>query len=65
MKVLMYEDDSKCNLNQKWNNNKCWCEYKSPKVDCVCQRGYIWNPETCSCENGKYAGSIISYSVTI
>ena len=21
----------KCNLNQMWNNNKCWCECKYPK----------------------------------
>ena len=21
-------DSRKCNSNQKWNNHKCWCEYK-------------------------------------
>ena len=22
-------DGSKCNSNQKWNNDKCWCNYKN------------------------------------
>ena len=25
----------------------------------VCEKDYIWNPSTCSCENGKYLASII------
>ena len=25
----------------------------------VCDKGYFWNPATCNCKNGKYAGSII------
>ena len=29
----------------------------------VCKKYYIWNPPTCSCENGKYLGSIIDDSV--
>ena len=28
-------------------NNRCW------------EKGYIWNPSKCTCENGKYLGSII------
>ena len=24
-------DGRKCNLNQKWNNNKCRCEFKNPR----------------------------------
>ena len=27
------------------------------------QKGYIWNPNTCTCENGKYLRSIIGDSV--
>ena len=27
------------------------------------QKTYIWNPATCSCENGKYLASIIDDSV--
>ena len=29
---------SKCNSNQKWNNNKCQCKCKNPKEHCVCKR---------------------------
>ena len=29
------------------------------------EKGYIWNPATCSCENDKYAGSIIDDSVVV
>ena len=28
----------------------------------VCGKDYIWNPATCSCENGKYSGSIMDNS---
>ena len=53
-------DGRKCNSNQKWNNDKCQCEYK--KND-ICRKYYIWNPATCSCENAKYLASIIDDSV--
>ena len=29
----------------------------------VKKKNYIWNPTTCSCENGKYLASIIDNSV--
>ena len=29
----------------------------------VCEKDYIWNPSTCSCENGKYLASIMDDSV--
>ena len=44
----------KCNSNQKWKNDKCWCQ---------CEKDYVWNPATCSCENGKCLASIIDNSV--
>ena len=56
-------DDRKCSLNQKWNNNKCWCECRNLKEHHVCKRDYIWSPATCNCENGKYLASIIDDSV--
>ena len=41
-------DGRKSTSDQKWiNNNKCW----------------IWNPATCSCENGKHLASIIDDSM--
>ena len=51
--------DSKiCNSNQKWNNDKCWCECKNPKEHYMRKKIYFWNLATCSCENGKCARSI-------
>ena len=44
---------------------KRWCECKNKKEYHVFEKGYIWNPATCSCENDKYAGSIIDDSVVI
>ena len=49
-------DGRKCNSNQKWNNDKFWCECKKHHR---CEKDYTWNPATCSCENGKYLASII------
>ena len=42
-------DGRKCNSDQSWNNDKCRCECKKGHV---CEKGYIWNPSTCICENG-------------
>ena len=29
----------------------------------MCEIEYIWNPDKCSCENGKYLGNIVDDSV--
>ena len=50
-------DGRKCNSNQKWNN-KCQCKCKNPKKLCVCEKDYIWDSATCSCENHKCLESI-------
>ena len=52
-------DGRKCNSDQWGNNNKCRCECKNRHV---CEKGYIWNPSTCICENGKYLASIMDDS---
>ena len=52
-------DGRKCNSNQWWNNDKCRCEYEKRHV---CEKDYIWNPATCSFENGKYLESIMDNS---
>ena len=52
-------DGRKCNSDQWWNNNKCRCECK--KRD-VCEKDYIFNPATGSCENGQYLASILGDS---
>ena len=52
-----------CNSNKKRNNNKCWCDCKNHKKHCECKTHYIWNPATCTGENGKYLGSGTDNSV--
>ena len=49
----------KCNFDQWWNNNKCRWECKKCHV---CEKDYVWNPATCSCENRKYLARIIDNS---
>ena len=44
----------------RWIVNKCRCECKKHYR---CEKGYIWNPATCSWKNGKYLASIIDNSV--
>ena len=58
-------DGKKCNSNQKWNNDKCWCGCKNLKKHNVCKKDNIWNPTTCICENGKYDRIITGNSVTL
>ena len=49
-------DARKYNSNQKWNNDKCWCECKKRHI---WVKDYIWNPATCNCEIAKYLANII------
>ena len=49
-------DGRKCNSNQTWNNNKCWCECK---IHHTYEKYHIWNPDECSCDTGIYLGSIV------
>ena len=53
-------DGRKCNSNQKWNNDKYWCECKKHQT---CKKYYIWNPATCTCKSRKYLVNIIDDSV--
>ena len=55
-------DGTTCNLNQCWNKDKCRCEYKKHHV---CEKVYVWNHSTRSCENGKYLPSIMDDSTAI
>ena len=41
------------NLNQKWNNETCQCEFKES----------CWNTSTCSCKNSRYLKSVADDSV--
>ena len=55
-------DGRKCNSGQWWNNDKCGCECKKRHV---CEKDYVWNLATCSCENGKYLASIMGESAIV
>ena len=54
-------DGRKSNSDHWWKNDKCRYEYKKCHV---CEKDYIWNPATCSCQNGKYLASFIDDSAT-
>ena len=51
----------KCNSDQWWNNNKCLCECKKRHV---CEKDYISNPATLSCQNGKYLSIMDDSAIT-
>ena len=53
-------DERKYNSNQKWNNDK-W-QWKCKKHH-IYEKHYVWDPATCSCQNGKFLTSIINDSV--
>ena len=55
-------DGRKCNSDQWWNNDKCWCECKKHHGY---EKDYVWNHSTCNCENGKYLASIMADSATM
>ena len=37
-------DASVCNKKQRWNHDKCRCEWKELIDKGVCDKGFIWNP---------------------
>ena len=45
-----------CNSRQRWNDDKCSCEYKSLIAKSVCDKRLIWNPSNCECECDKSCG---------
>ena len=49
-----------CNNKQKWNKNKCRCEFKELIDKGVCDKSFIWNPSNCECECEK-TGDIVEY----
>ena len=46
-------DASVCNNKQRWNDDKCRCEYKELTDKGLSHKGYIWNPSNCECECDK------------
>ena len=57
-------DGRKCMLHRNWTNDKSQCECKNLTEHRVWQVVF-WNPVTCNCKNGKYAGSITGDPVDI
>ena len=43
-------DASVCNNRQRWNDDKCRCDFKELIDKGVCDKGSIWNPSNCECE---------------
>ena len=52
-------DERNCNSDHWWGNNNCRCVCKKRNV---CEKDYVWNTATCSCENRKYLASIMDDS---
>ena len=42
-----------CNNKQRWNKNKCRCEWKELIDKGTFDKGFIWNPSNCECECNK------------
>ena len=53
-----------CNSKQRWNKDKCRCEYKELIDKGECDKGFIFNPSNCECECDKIRGinEYIDYS---
>ena len=53
-----------CNSKQRWNEDKCRCEYKELIDKGACDKGYVWNPSNCECECDKSCniGEYLDYS---
>ena len=43
-------DASVCNNRQRWNDDKCRCDFKELIDKGVCDKGSIWNPSNCECK---------------
>ena len=46
-------DGSVCNNKQRWNNDKCRCEFKELVDKGAYDKGFIWNSSICECECDK------------
>ena len=43
----------KHNSKQKWNNDKCQCEFIEHTKHSICEGDYTWNLSMCTWESGK------------
>ena len=53
-------DANVCNNKQRWDEDKCRCEFKELIDKGICDKGLTWNPSNCewgcdkSCDVGEY-----------
>ena len=41
---------SLCNNKQRWNKDKCRCEWKELIHRGICNTGFLWKTSDCDCE---------------
>ena len=46
-------DASVCNNKQRWNEDKCRCEWKELIEKGICDKAFNWNPSSCECKCDK------------
>ena len=47
-------DSSVSNNKERWNEDKCRCEYREESIDKGrCDKEFLWNPSDCNCECDK------------
>ena len=53
-----------CDSKQRWNKDKCRCEWKKLIDKGICDKGFIWNPCNCECKCDKSCniGEYLDYS---
>ena len=58
-------DASICNNKQRWNDDKCRCEFKELIDKGVCDKGFTWNPSYyyCECDNSSDIGEYLNYKI--
>ena len=56
-------DSSVCNNKQRWNQNKCMCEYEELIDKGVYNKEFIWNPSNyeCECDKSCDIGEYLDY----
>ena len=52
-KCICRLDAIACNNKQRWNDDKCRCEYKELIDKGICDKGFIWSHISCECEYDK------------
>ena len=53
-----------CNNKQRWNKDKCRCEFKYLIDKGMCDKGFIWNPSNseCECDKACDVGEYLDYN---